>query len=301
MKFLVTGGAGFIGSHLTDALVERGDVIVIDNLSSGKKENVNLRARFYERDLGDFEKVREIFEKEKPDVVFHLAAQINVRESVENPINDAEENIFNSLNLIDLCVEFNVKKFIFSSTGGAIYGDLNFAGNESLRENPVSPYGCAKLAIEKYLNFYNKTHELDYVCLRYANVYGPRQNSKGEAGVISIFFDNMFSGKDCVIFGGIQTRDFVFVEDIVKANVIAIEKGSGVYNVGTGKETDIIGLFNMVNKYFDERFKAIFEEGKRGEQMRSFLDCKRLKDLGWEAKVGLEEGLDRCFCWWLKQ
>jgi len=242
MKILVTGGAGFIGSHLVDALIKKEHkVIIIDNLSAGKIKNLNPKAIFYKDDLNNFVKIKEIFKKESPEIVYHLAAQINVRKSTDNPMFDAKENILNTLNLLDLCLTHNIKHFIFSSTGGAIYGDTEqIPTKEDLKENPLSPYGCAKLSVEKYLNFYNKIRDLKFTSLRYSNVYGPRQNPDGEAGVISIFFDKMFKGENPLIFGGIQTRDFVYVGDVIRANLLALrDDSSNIYNVSTGKETDI--------------------------------------------------------------
>src|SRR3989338_3827245 len=257
MRILVTGGVGFIGSHVVDLLIENGqEVFVVDNLSSGVLENLDNRAVFYHIDLGDYDKIREIFEKGKFDIVYHLAAQIDVRKSVEEPVEDAKINILNSLNLLELCVKFGVKKFIFSSSWGAIYGDIENLDNyvtsypefsngqfgktsnaiaqivhnvkvpsiEEEKEKPISHYGVSKLTVEKYLHFYNKIYGLNFVSLRYSNVYGPGQNSKGEAGVIAIFFDRMLDNKKPIIFGGEQTRDFVYVGDVARANLIALEK-----------------------------------------------------------------------------
>lgn len=304
MRILVTGGAGFIGSHVVDSLVSEGhSVIVIDNLSAGDKKNLNLRAKFCHEDLSNFEKIREIFDTEKPEIVYHLAAQIDVRKSVENPVEDARVNIVNSVHLIDLCVKNNVKHFIFSSTGGAIYGDdASIPTHEHEREKPLSPYGIAKLAIEKYLHFYNKVYGIKYTVLRYSNVYGPRQNSKGEAGVISIFLDKMFSNSNPTIFGGLQTRDFVFVEDVARANLLALsDTKSETYNIGTGKETDIIELFSKLNKYFGNRFKAEFQEKRKGEQDKSCLSFEKIKNsLGWSPSMSIDSGLDKTYCWFLK-
>ena len=301
MKVVVTGGAGFIGSHLVDALIENGEeVVVIDNLSSGKKENVNEKAKFYEVDLLD-DKLYEIFEKENPEIVFHLAAQVNIRKSVSDVIFDANNNIIASLKLLELSRKFNVKKFIFSSSGGAIYGDAEeIPTSENYDKNPESPYGCAKLAIEKYLNFYFKNYGLNYSCLRYSNVYGKRQDPNGEVGVIAVFFRDMINGKNPVIFGdGSKTRDFVYVEDVVNANLLAMnDERNTAYNVGTGKETSILEIFNKINSLFDNKFKAIFEDDKKGEQLRSFLNIRKIKNnLSWVPEVSLDEGLKRVFEW----
>jgi UDP-glucose 4-epimerase len=304
MKILVTGGAGFIGSHIVDLLIEKGyKVVIIDNLSTGKKENLHLKARFYHEDLSNYEKIKEIFEKEKPEIIYHLAAQVNVRKSVENPIEDAKINILNTLNLLELSIRYRIKHFIFSSTGGAIYGETSkIPTEETTATNPLCPYGCAKLAIEKYLIFYNKTYGLKFTALRYANVYGPRQNSNGEAGVIAIFFDMMFENKTPTIYGGIQKRDFVYVEDVARANLLALnDVKSSFYNVGTEKETDIIEIFAKTNQYFGNKFKPEFKEMRKGEQKRSCLKCSKIREkLKWTPFVSLNEGLDKTYCWHLK-
>jgi UDP-glucose 4-epimerase len=304
MRILVTGGAGFIGSNLVDALISSENrVAVIDNFSSGRQENINLKAKYYKIDLSDEKEVEKIFKLEEPEIVYHLAAQIDVRKSVENPVEDAKVNILNTLKLLNLCVRYNVRHFIFSSTGGAIYGDSEIIPTpEGTLEKPVSPYGCAKLAVEKYLIFYNKTYGLKFTALRYSNVYGPRQNPKGEAGVISIFLDKMIRNEAPSIFGGIQTRDFVFVEDVVNANILALKDAkSSIYNVGTGRETDIIEVFNKLNKYFGNKFEPKYEEMKKGEQKRSCLSFDKIKKrLDWKPRTGIDSGLDKTYCWFLK-
>ncbi|MDP2924808.1 MAG: GDP-mannose 4,6-dehydratase [Nanoarchaeota archaeon] len=304
MKILITGGAGFIGSHLADSLVNRNnEVVIIDNLSTGKLGNINQKAKLFNEDLVNHEKIKEIFEKEKPEIVYHLAANINLRKSVEDPLHDAKMNILNTLNLLEIGLKYNIKHFIFSSTGGAIYGDAKeIPTTEEYKEYPISPYGCAKLAIEKYLNFYNKIHGLKFTSLRYSNVYGPRQNPDGEAGVISIFLDNMFSGKNPIIYGGIQTRDYVYVKDVVNANILVLEDGkSEIYNLGTEKETDVIEIFSKLNKYFKNRFEPKYEEIRKGEQKRSCLSYKKIKNsLNWKPQIAIDEGLDRTYCWFLK-
>lgn len=301
MKILVTGGAGFIGSHVTDLLIENNhDVLIIDNLSTGQKENINKKAKFYFEDLSNHNKIKEIIEKEKPDVIYHLAAQIDVRKSVENPVEDAKINIINTINLLELAIKNNVKHFIFSSTGGAIYGDTkNIPTTEEEKELPVSPYGCAKLTIEKYLNYYNKVHGLKYTCLRYSNVYGPRQNSCGEAGVIAIFFDNMLMNKTPRIFGGEQTRDFVYVKDVARANLLSLnDTKSSSYNVGTSTMISIVELFNKINSFFNNSFIPINEEMKKGEQINSCLSYEKIKkNLGWQPSVNIDEGLKNTFEW----
>ncbi|MEI6058152.1 MAG: NAD-dependent epimerase/dehydratase family protein [archaeon] len=304
MKILVTGGAGFIGSHIVDLLVREHEVLVIDNLSSGKKKNINPRARFYQSDLSDYTKIGEIFENEKPEVVYHLAAQIDVRKSLQNPVYDANINIINTINLLEMCIKYNIKHFIFSSTGGAIYGDTKeIPTPESHSALPVSPYGCAKLSIEKYLNYYNKVHNLKYTILRYSNVYGPRQNPEGEAGAIAIFLDQMFQNKNSIIFGGIQTRDFVYVRDVARANLLALnDDKSETYNISSGKEIDIIELYSKLNKYFNNKFTPEFKELRKGEQMKSCLSYEKIKNfMGWQPEIKLDDGLDRTYCWSLKE
>ncbi len=304
MKILVTGGAGFIGSHVVDILINNNhEVIIIDNLSTGKKENLNPKAVFYEEDLGNYEKISEIFEKNAPEIIYHLAAQIDVRKSVANPIEDAKINILNAINLLELAIKYKTRHFIFSSTGGAIYGDADeMPTSENYKEMPVSPYGCAKLAIEKYLNYYHKVHNLKYTALRYANVYGPRQNPEGEAGVVAIFFNAMLSGKNPKIFGGKQTRDFVFVEDVAKANLLALEDNkSNTYNVGTGIETNINDIFSIINKYFENKYYQENLEMKKGEQKRSCLDWKKIKNnLDWKPETSLDKGMNKTYDWFAK-
>lgn len=305
MKILVTGGAGFIGSHVVELLVGEGhEVAVVDNLSSGKAENIAPRAVFFNNDLNVHGKIREIFSRGGFDVVYHLAAQINVRKSIKEPLEDARINILGTLNLLELCREFKIKHFIFSSTGGAIYGDgAEIPTTENAEKRPISPYGCAKLAIENYLHFYSKVYGLKFSSLRYSNVYGPRQNSEGEAGVIAIFLKNMFCKKNPTIFGGIQTRDFVYVGDVARANLLVLEdEGSEVYNVGTGSETDIIGIFGKLNNFFGHKLKAEYKDKFEGEQMRSCLSFEKIRNkLGWKPEIGLNEGLRRSYEWFLER
>jgi len=300
-KVLVTGGAGFIGSHLVDKLIENGhEVVVIDNLSTGKKKNLNKRARFYKLDIRN-PKLAEIFKKEKPKIVFHFAAQINLRKSVEDPIEDAKTNIIGSLNILENCRKYKVKKVIFASTGGAIYGEAKIIPTpESYPADPLSPYGIAKFAVEKYLNYYYKVFGLPFISLRLANVYGPRQNLKGEAGVIAIFCDKMLNGTQPIINGnGRQTRDFIYIDDVIEAAILAMkEKKSGIFNIGTAKETTINTIFRKLKKLTGSSCKEIHAPSKPGEQKRSCLDYKKAKKgLKWQPKYNLDKGLRETAEW----
>jgi len=306
MKILVTGGAGFIGSHLVDALIaKKHRVFVIDNLSTGFRKNINPKAKFYKADLTNYKLINKIIKKERPEVVFHQAAQMDVRKSVENPLFDTENNILASINLIKTSHENKIKKFIFASTGGAIYGDTkNRPTSEKESEWPLSPYGIAKLAIDKFLNYYHEVHGLNFTSLRYANVYGPRQNPHGEAGVVAIFLKKMLRGEQPTINGnGKQTRDYVYVDDIVNANLLALKnfKKSGIYNVGTGKEINVNELFWEINKHFQNKFKEFHGPAKIGEQKTSCLSYAKIKkEFGWQPKVNFEEGIKKTYGWFKK-
>ena len=297
MKVLVTGGAGFIGSHITDRLIEAGvEVVVLDDLSSGKRDSVHPRARFYQADIAS-DRIRDIFERERFDCLDHHAAQMNVRRSVDDPVFDARVNILGSLNLLQAAVATGVKKVVFASTGGAIYGEqLSFPADETHQTNPMSPYGVAKLAVEKYLAFYEAVYGLPYVALRYANVYGPRQDPHGEAGVVAIFSERLLRAEPAVINGdGEQTRDFIYVDDVVRANVLAVTTDlRGTYNVGTGLETSVNTLYAMLAKHANAALTAHHGPPKAGEQRRSVLDCRRLQmATAWRPEVCLDEGLRR--------
>jgi len=305
IRILVTGGAGFIGSHIVDALVLRGHrVVVIDNLSRGKKENINSRARFYKIDIRDKE-LENIFKKERPQLVCHQAAHIDLRESVRDPIFDAENNIIGSLNVLQNCVKYKVKKIIFASTGGALYGEAKeIPTPENYSTAPVSPYGVAKLSVEHYLHYYFKMFGLSYITLRYANVYGPRQDAEGEAGGGAIFTKRMLSGKQPIIFGsGRQTRDYVFVSDVVRANILALQsKKIGFYNVGTGIETNVNQLFRKLIKITGAKVKEIHGPAAPGEQRRSCLSFSKIRrELGWKPAVVLDEGLKKTVEWFRTQ
>lgn len=295
MTILLTGGAGFIGSHVVDAYIDVGhNVIVIDDLSTGSMKNVNPKAKFYQLDIRDKE-VKSIFEREKIDVVNHHAAQMDVRRSVEDPSYDASINVLGVLNLLENCKRFGVKKFIFASTGGAIYGEQEyFPANENHPVRPLSPYGITKLATEKYLYYYKEVFGLQYISLRYANVYGPRQNPHGEAGVVAIFTSKMLSDQQPMINGdGKQTRDYVYVKDVVKANLAALTfQGSDIFNVGTGTETDVNHLFKILSSLTQDNCKEEHAPPKAGEQKRSVIDHTKAKThLRWTPTYTLQKGL----------
>ncbi|MDM7924620.1 MAG: NAD-dependent epimerase/dehydratase family protein [bacterium] len=297
MKLLVTGGAGFIGSHIADALIEKGhEVTIVDNLLMGRMENVPKAARFFLMDIRAAE-IEKVFDLGRFDAVFHLAAQMDVRKSVEDPIFDAGVNVLGSLNLIRSAVRTGVKKVVFASTGGAVYGEQEvFPCDETHPTRPVSPYGITKLCVEKYLYYYALEFGLKYTVLRFANVYGPRQNPHGEAGVVAIFTSRLLSGGQPVINGdGRQTRDYVYVGDVVQANLKALtHPENDAFNVGTGIETDVNRIFDLLNRYTGGKASEQHGPAKPGEQMRSVISHRKIKDvLGWEPRVGLEEGLKR--------
>ncbi|MFH1253689.1 MAG: NAD-dependent epimerase/dehydratase family protein [Candidatus Uhrbacteria bacterium] len=302
-KILVTGGAGFIGSHVVDALVgRRFETFVIDNLSTGNIKNVNPNAKFFKMDLRS-PNLPKLMAKIKPDAIFHLAAQLDVRLSVKDPIEDADINILGSLNLLQAAVNSGVKKIIFSSTGGAMYpGSLRPPYSEKDPELPISPYGIAKRTVELYLNFLRSIHGISFVALRYANVYGPRQNSKGEAGVVAIFSEKMLKNLPIKINGlGTQTRDYVYVDDVVKANLLALEKRvSGLFNIGTAKETSVNEIFKKIKKFTKYQLPESHGPACPGEVLRSSLNYKQAtKELGWRPEVKLDDGLKRMVQWFV--
>lgn len=301
MNILVTGGAGFIGSHIVDRYIAEGhNVFVVDNLSTGFEKNINNEAKFFLLDIykDSFDK---LFEKNQIDIINHHAAQIDVRKSVDDPKFDSQINIEGSLNLFQSAVNYGVKKIIFASTGGAIYGEQEqFPADENHPTKPLSPYAISKLAVEKYLYFYKKSHGIDYVILRYANVYGPRQNPHGEAGVVSIFCEKILGNKQPVINGnGKQSRDYVFVDDIVNASVLALGlKTSELINIGTAIETDVNYLFDYINRFFGSKFKEVHSDPKMGEQIRSVITFNKAKELlKWKPNYNIDEGLKKTCIW----
>lgn len=306
MKIFVTGGAGFIGSQVADILIaKKHDVIIIDNLSSGFEYNVNHEAKLIKADITDFGIVEKIFTEEKPEIIYHFAAQIDVRKSVSDPLFDAKTNIMATLNLIKLSNDFKVKKFIFSSTGGAIYGDTDDRPTkENHPEWPLSPYGIAKLATDKFLNYYFEIFGLKYVSLRYGNVYGPRQNPHGEAGVVAIFLNKMLNNEQPIINGdGNQTRDYVYIEDVVKANILALENFDkvGIYNIGTSLEINVNDLFKEINKNFNYKFKEIHGSVKLGEQKTSCLSYEKIeKEMSFKPETNFSEGIKKTYEWFKK-
>ncbi|MGB9824154.1 MAG: NAD-dependent epimerase/dehydratase family protein [Candidatus Hydrothermia bacterium] len=297
MKVLLTGGCGFIGSHVQDHYIENGyDVVVVDNLTSGKIEHLNPRAKFYRVDIRDKDKLEEIFHKEKPDIVNHHAAQISVIHSTRNPQEDADINILGTINLLELSVKYQVKKFLFSSSGGAIYGDpIYLPCDERHPIDPLSPYGISKYAGEMYIRYYHKNFGLNYVILRYGNVYGPRQDPYGEAGVIAIFGKNMLEDKECYIFGdGNQERDFIFVKDVARANLLLTEMNNlreREFNIGTGKGTSVNKLFEVMKTLTGYKKDPVYKEPRKGEVYRIYLNIDRISKLGWSPGVTLEEGI----------
>jgi len=298
MKILVTGGAGFIGSHIVDAYVDKGhQVVVVDNLTTGRDTNIHPQATFHEADIRDADLMKKIFQAEKPDVLCHQAAQIDVRRSVSDPAYDASVNILGFLTLAECCLQSGVSNVIFASSGGAIYGEQDvYPADESHPTRPISPYGVAKLVTEQYLFYYHAVHGLKSVSLRYANVYGPRQNPEGEAGVVAIFASRMLKGEQPLINGdGRQTRDYVYVGDVVRANVLALDRDEcNIYNIGTGIETEVSTLFHLIRSLSGSRCEEKHGEAKKGEQLRSVLSYGKIeRQLGWRPEVSIEEGLGK--------
>lgn len=301
MKILVTGGAGFIASHIANRYLALGHrVIILDNLSTGSLENILPGSGFYQLSIDD-PQVEEIFIRERPDVLSHHAAQIDVRKSVADPPMDAEVNIVGTLKLLELCRKYAVKKVVFASTGGAIYGEQKtFPADETHCAQPESPYGIAKLAIEKYLHFYSQTYGLSSVALRYSNVYGPRQNAFGEAGVVAIVTGKVLNGESPTIYGdGKQTRDYIFVQDVVDCNVKALRGDvHGIFNVGTGIEVDVNTIVYKILQCTHKDIKPCYSPARLGEQKRSCILPGILQE---QKPVLLDEGLRRTVEWFSLQ
>jgi len=298
---LVTGGAGFIGSNAVDRLVADGErVVILDNLSTGRRDNVNPAAKFYELDLRDGD-IEALFEAERPDYVHHFAAQIDVRKSVDDPAWDAYVNVIGSLRLLETCLKYPVQKFINISTGGAIYGEPETVPTpESYPASPDAPYGISKRAVELYVQYYGKIHGLRWTTLRLANVYGPRQDPLGEAGVNAIFIGKMLEGAAPTIFGdGEQVRDYVYVGDVVEADMRAIEAGDGeIMNVGTAVPTSVNRIYELLQELIGFDQSAVYADPRPGEVLCIYLDNSRARrELDWSPQVDLGEGLRRTVQW----
>jgi UDP-glucose 4-epimerase len=296
VRILVTGGAGFIGSHVTDGFIALGaEVAVFDNLSTGRREFVHSQARFFEGDLTRPGEIEGAIAEFRPDVVNHHAAQIDVRRSVEDPLHDAHSNVLGALALLQSCARHGVRKLIYASSGGAIYGEgRDLPAREQHTISPESPYGVSKFTVELYLPIWKALHGLDYTTLRYPNVYGPRQNPLGEAGVNAIFIGLMLEGRRPRIFGdGAQVRDYLYVGDVVEANRLALSKGSGeTMNLGTGVGVSVTDIVRELNRILGTALEPIHEPPRPGEVRRIFLDAARAeRSLGWRPKTSFAEGL----------
>jgi UDP-glucose 4-epimerase len=298
MRILVTGGAGFIGSHVAEAYLEEGhEVSVLDDLSTGKRENVDPRARFYHADLRDEAALEHVLRDARPEVISHQAARANVRESIEKPVLYAEINILGSLRLLEAARRHGVRKVIYASTGGAAYGEPQYLPvDERHPVNPLDPYGASKHHVEHYLFLYRKNYSLEYTTLRYPNVYGPRQDPLGEAGVVAIFAGRMLSGGQPTINGsGQQERDFCYVTDIARANVLALDRGDGaLVNLGSGVGTSVNRIFATLREATGYQGPETHGPAKLGEVSRIYLDASAAREvLEWEPRVSLQEGIAR--------
>ena len=301
MRAIVTGGAGFIGSHVVDALVARGDeVAVIDSLAQGSEENVSAGAELHVRDIR--EPLDDLFDAVRPEVVFHLAAQADVRVSVENPVEDADVNVVGTIRILEGARRHGAQ-VVFSSTGGAIYGECEEPAREDTVTEPLSPYGTSKLAAEEYLRSYNRLYGTRHISLRYGNVYGPRQDPHGEAGVVAIFLGALSRGEQAKIFGdGAQTRDYVYVGDVARATTSTVGQDHGVFNVGTGRETSVVELYELCARVAGSEVPAEQAPARLGELQRSYLDPTRAAtELGFTAMVELDDGLRATWDWIRKE
>lgn len=305
MKILVTGGAGFIASHVADAFIAAGhEVVVVDNLSSGKKEYVNPAATFVQADITNKEQIQQIIAEQKPDVLNLHAAHIQVGNSVKDPQFDAQNNIIGMLNILEMTKVQPVKRVIFASTGGAMYGDKPTPFVETLKEEPSSPYGISKRSGELYLHYYHQVFGLSYCVLRYSNVFGPRQNPHGESGVVAIFMEMIAQGKSPVINGdGSHTRDYVYIDDVVQANLRALESDFvGELNIGTGIETSTLDVFRKVVSMMGVHIEETHGPDRVGEQVASALDASKARQiLGWQPTVSFDEGVKRVAEWYKSQ
>ncbi len=302
MKILVTGGAGFIASHVVDAYVEFGhEVVIVDNLSTGNLKNLNPKAKFIEADITDKDKIQAIIKSERPEVINHHAAHIQVGYSVKNPQFDAENNIIGLLNIMEAAKEIPIKKVIMAATGGAMYGNKKTPFTEEMKAEPLSPYGISKRAGELYLNYYHELYHIPFISLRYSNVYGPRQNAHGESGVIAIFSEMMAQGQTPIINGdGTHTRDYVYVEDVAQANVLALNSDFvGELNIGTKTEISTNEVFRKVAQAMGLVMEEKHGVERPGEQVTSSLDySKATAILGWRPQVNFDEGVRRVVEWY---
>ncbi len=296
MNVLLTGGAGFIGSHIGDMLIEEGhSVTVLDDLSSGKECNIPPGADFVKMDIRD-KAVSKLWEEKKFDILVHLAAQMDVRRSVDDPVFDSNVNIGGTINLLEAGRENGLTKVVFTSTGGAGYDDnVPFPTPETSPARPVSPYGISKISTELYLRFYRKQYGISYIALRLANVFGPRQNPHGEAGVVAIFTKRMLTGEKAIIHGdGLQTRDYVYCKDVSRAVKLALSYDkSDSFNIGTSKETNVVEIFHAVRKAADSDMEELHGPAMPGEVRRSVLDCSLAeKELNWKPLISMEQGME---------
>lgn len=297
MKILVTGGAGFIGSHVVDLFVSQGyEVVVVDNLSTGRESNLNPAAKFYQVDIRSPE-VAEIIARERPDFISHHAAQIDVRRSVADPLFDAEVNVLGSIRLIEAARQYGVQRFVYISTGGAVYGEPEYLPcDEAHPINPICPYGISKHTVEHYLFLAHYNYGLNYTVLRYPNVYGPRQDPHGEAGVVAIFSGRMLRQEPVTIYGdGLQERDFLYVGDCARANLLAVQQAQdGIYNLGTGRGANINELFDILREITHYPLRPGYGPAKVGETYKIYLQAaKAARDLGWQPTLSLSEGLSQ--------